>query len=192
MNYEKDDSYKKNIFSEIYSNDKYKKIIVIAGFVGIALIFFSGFIKPEKKSQCTNQRVEASSIDEYVKQLEANLTNLVSCIKGAGDCKVMVTIENGAQTIYATEGKKNIEDTEDSSNGELKRKQKSDDSETKYITIKGSDGEEKALAITEVQPTVKGVVVVCSGGDDPEVQQRIINAVTTALNITNKRVCVTK
>ena len=60
------------------------------------------------------------------------------------------------------------------------------------MTVKGPNGEEEALAITEVQPTVKGVVVVCSGGDDPEVQQRIINAVTTALNITTKRVCVTK
>lgn len=192
MNCENSNSNNKSIFADLYSNDKYKKMIIIAGIIGIALIFFSGFIKSEKKSQEVNQKVESASIDDYVKQLETNLTNMVSCIKGAGDCKVMVTIENGTQTIYATEGKKNIEDTEDSSNGELKRKQKSDDSETKYITVKGPNGEEKALAITEVQPTVKGVVVVCSGGDDPEVQQRIINAVTTALNITTKRVCVTK
>lgn len=182
----------KNILTELCLNDKYKKVIIIAGIIGIALIFFSGFIKSEKKDQEVNQKAESTSIDDYVKQLEANLTNMVSCIKGAGDCKVMVTIESGAQTIYATEGKKNTEDTEDSSNGELKRRQKSDDSETKYITVKGPNGEEEALAITEVQPTVKGVVVVCSGGDDPEVQQRIINAVTTALNITTKRVCVTK
>lgn len=182
----------KNILTELCLNDKYKKVIIIAGIIGIALIFFSGFIKSEKKDQEVNQKAESTSIDDYVKQLEANLTNMVSCIKGAGDCKVMVTIENGAQTIYATEGKKNTEDTEDSSNGELRRRQKSDDSETKYITVKGPNGEEEALAITEVQPTVKGVVVVCSGGDDPEVQQRIINAVTTALNITTKRVCVTK
>ena len=192
MNCENSNSNNKSIFADLYSNDKYKKMIIIAGIIGIALIFFSGFIKSEKKSQEVNQKVESASIDDYVKQLEVNLTNMVSCIKGAGDCKVMVTIENGTQTIYATEGKKNIEDTEDSSNGELKRKQKSDDSETKYITVKGPNGEEKALAITEVQPTVKGVVVVCSGGDDPEVQQRITNAVTTALNITTKRVCVTK
>lgn len=182
----------KNILTELCLNDKYKKVIIIAGIIGIALIFFSGFIKSEKKDQEVNQKAESTSIDDYVKQLEVNLTNMVSCIKGAGDCKVMVTIENGAQTIYATEGKKNTEDTEDSSNGELRRRQKSDDSETKYITVKGPNGEEEALAITEVQPTVKGVVVVCSGGDDPEVQQRIINAVTTALNITTKRVCVTK
>ena len=192
MNCENSNSNNKSIFAELYSNDKYKKIIIIVGIIGIALIFFSGFIKSEKKDQEVNQKAESTSIDDYVKQLEANLTNMVSCIKGAGDCKVMVTIENGAQTIYATEGKKNTEDTEDSSNGELKRRQKSDDSETKYITVKGPNGEEEALAITEVQPTVKGVVVVCSGGDDPEVQQRIINAVTTALNITTKRVCVTK
>lgn len=192
MNCENSNSNNKSIFAELYSNDKYKKIIIVVGIIGIALIFFSGFVKSEKKSKEVNQKVESTSIDDYVRQLETNLTNMVSCIKGAGDCKVMVTIENGTQTIYATEGKKNIEDTEDSSNGELKRRQKSDDSETKYITVKGPNGEEKALAITEVQPTVKGVVVVCSGGDDPEVQQKVINAVTTALNITSKRVCVTK
>lgn len=38
----------------------------------------------------------------------------------------------------------------------------------------------------------EGVVVVCEGGDLPQVQQRIIEAVTTALNISSKRVCVTK
>ena len=183
---------KKDLVSYICSNDKYKQIIIIVGFIGIGLIFFSGFLTQDKKGKEVNIKTESSSIDDYVKQLEENLTNMVSCIKGAGNCKVMVTIESGAQTIYATEGKKNTEDTEDSSNGELKRKQKTDDSETKYITIKGSDGEEKALAITEVQPIVKGVVVECEGGDDPKVQQRVINAITTALNITNKRVCVTR
>ena len=46
--------------------------------------------------------------------------------------------------------------------------------------------------MTEVQPVVKGVVVVCDGGDDPVVQQRVIDAVTTALDITSVRVCVVK
>ena len=46
--------------------------------------------------------------------------------------------------------------------------------------------------ISVATATVKGVVVVCEGGDLPQVQQRIIEAVTTALNISSKRVCVTK
>ena len=39
---------------------------------------------------------------------------------------------------------------------------------------------------------VKGVVVVCQGGDNAAVSQRIVDAITTALNISSKRVCVTK
>ena len=64
--------------------------------------------------------------------------------------------------------------------------------ETKYIKIKDENGAEKALSVTQIQPTVKGVVIVCNGGDNPVVQKKIIDAVKTALNITSKRVYVTK
>ena len=104
----------------------------------------------------------------------------------------MVTLENGSETIYATEEKKNKEALEDKSKGKTTRKKESNDSEKKYITIKNSEGAVQALAVTEIQPKIKGVIIVCSGGDDSQVQQRIVTAVTTALNITSKRVCVTK
>ena len=42
----------------------------------------------------------------------------------------------------------------------------------------------------EVEPVVKGVIIVCQGGNNPTVQQNIINAVTTALDISSARVCV--
>ena len=45
-------------------------------------------------------------------------------------------------------------------------------------------------AITKIQPTVRGVVVVCDGGGDPAVCRRVTEAVTTALGITSGRVCV--
>ena len=104
----------------------------------------------------------------------------------------MVTLENGAETVYATEEKKNKEAMEDKANGETTRKKESDDCEKKYITIKDSEGTEHALAVTEIQPKIKGVIIVCPGGEDPTVQQRIITAVTTALNISSNKVCVTK
>lgn len=58
--------------------------------------------------------------------------------------------------------------------------------------MKGSDGSEQALAVTEIQPVVKGVVVVCDGGGNPAVQQSVTEAVTTALDISSVRVCVIK
>ena len=43
---------------------------------------------------------------------------------------------------------------------------------------------------TEIQPTVRGVLVLCRGAADMAVRERVVAAVTTALGITSKRVCV--
>ena len=48
------------------------------------------------------------------------------------------------------------------------------------------------LLITRIQPTVKGVAVVCDGGGNAAVQQRVMQVVTTAFHISERRVCVVK
>lgn len=45
--------------------------------------------------------------------------------------------------------------------------------------------------VTEIQPTVKGVIVVCAGAADETVAERVRTAVQTVLHITARRVCVT-
>lgn len=47
---------------------------------------------------------------------------MVSSIKGAGNTKVLVTLENTEETVYATEEKKNKEATEDKTDGQLSKK----------------------------------------------------------------------
>lgn len=174
----------------VCANDRYKKAIIVAGLIGIALIFLSGLLKGCNEEKSTVEIDNAA--DKYAQQLERSLTGIVSNIQGSGKTKVLVTIENSKEIVYATEEKKNTQATEDKSDGQTTKKKESDDVEKKYITVKGSDGTEKALAITEIQPAIKGVVVICEGGEDSVVAQRIINAVTTALHITSGRVFVTK
>ena len=182
----------KKLFSGL-GGERGKNIIIIAGLLGIALIFLSSFIKPASQDQKEQEESITITAEEYTHQLEQNLTEVISSIQGAGPSKVMVTLENGVQTQYATEEKNNSEASQEKdSNGETTRSQQSGDSEITYITVRDENGAERALEITEIQPTVKGMVVVCSGGEDPVVQQRVIDAVTTALNISSKRVCVTR
>lgn len=187
------DSKSKKIH-EFLLKDKSKKIIICIGILGIALIFISELFKTNnaKKVTASTSATASSSTYEYVAQLENNLKELISSIRGAGNTRVMVTLENSEETVYATEEKKNKEATEDKSDGQLSKKRESDDCEKKYITVRDADGTERALSVTQIQPTVKGVVVVCDGGDIPEVQQKITDAIKTALNITSKRVYVTK
>ena len=60
-----------------------------------------------------------------------------------------------------------------------------------YLTVDTDTGP-VGLLLTHVQPTVKGVAVVCDGGGNAAVQQRVIQVVSTAFHISERRVCVVK
>lgn len=173
-------------------NENCRKMILGAGLIGIALIFLSGFLTNSGSSQ---QKKASSSTaytaQEYETHLESELSELIMKIQGVGKASVMVTLEQTKQSVYAKEEKNSGQTTKDQSDGSL-RNESDSSNETNYILVKGADGSEQALAVTEIQPVVKGVVVVCDGGGNPAVQQNIINAVTTALDISSVQVCVIK
>lgn len=61
------------------------------------------------------------------------------------------------------------------------------DESVEYVYLKDS-----ATKTKEIQPHIRGVLVVCEGGDDPVVVERVTNAVTGALGVSTAKVCVTK
>ncbi len=69
--------------------------------------------------------------------------------------------------------------------------------EAKIFLTMDNGGESVYLKNTDtktvsIEPKVRGVVVVCDGGNDPLVVSRVMEAVTKALNIHSDRVCITK
>lgn len=166
--------------------DKGRRLLLIAGVIGIALLALSELL-PDRTETVTSGSVTA---DEFVRQTEERLTALVSSIEGAGHCRVLVTLENGVEYVYATEQKTNSDRQEDTDDTATRLTQR-DDSESSVIVVDTGDGRE-GLLVTEIQPTVRGVVIVCEGGDREEVRSRIIEAVTVAMDLSSKRVCVTK
>ncbi len=180
---------KNQVFDYLFSKDK-NQIIVVIGLVGLILISASNIFK--KSPQKQNLPAQSQTMESRKEKLEQNLENIISSIEGAGKAKVLITFENSAETVYAAEERKNKEASEDKSEEKVTRKKETDDCEKKYITIKDSEGTEHALAVKEIEPKVKGVIAICPGGDNPVVKKRIIEAITTALNIISKHVCVTK
>ncbi len=173
---------------KIMGNDRLRRWVLIIGLAGIVLIFLSGFFGQNTEKEETPKTTAAS--DEYAHQLEESLLEIIRAITGEEDAQVMVTLESGARQVYATEEKKSAGSTEEQTGQSTIRSQSNDDSETNYILIKDSDGSQKALSVTEISPEIRGVVVVCGNSDDAKLQQDIINAVTTALQISSARVCV--
>ena len=68
--------------------------------------------------------------------------------------------------------------------------QSSQSKKQSYITVKNADGSEQALVVTEIMPEVRGVAIICKDGNSEVVAEKIKNAVTSALNITSKRVYI--
>jgi stage III sporulation protein AG len=178
----------KSAILEMINRENFKKIIIFVGLLGIFLIFISNFFKTSSKTDISEKHVKQT---DYAEQMQMRLQKIVAGIAGAGQAEVLVTLESGSETIYAKEEKNNKQTTEDNGEGESTRKKESDDTEVKYIKVKESDGTERALALKQVEPTVKGVVIVCPGGNEKMVRKKIIDVVKTALNISEKRVCVT-
>lgn len=158
------------------------RVIVAIGVLGIVLIFLSEML-PKRKSQAAPP-TEQTTTEEYTAALEERLTALIGRIDGVGRCRVMVTLENGIKYVYASEEKTG---SDYKTQGDTASQ--ADDSETTVILVQTDNGYE-GLLVTELQPTVKGVVVVCEGGGDSVVQTRVKEALTAVLNITEKRVCV--
>ncbi len=136
---------------KLFESDKIRNIIVIAGIVGIALIFLSSYI--DAGSSSDKKEDEEFSVTTYSTQIESDLQTVISQIEGAGKTRVLLTMENSVEYVYL------------------------DDSTTKT---------------KEIEPRIRGVLVVCEGGDDPIVVERITDAVTKALDISTAKVCITK
>ncbi len=69
--------------------------------------------------------------------------------------------------------------------------------EAKIFLTMDNDGENVYLnnsdtKTTSITPVVRGVVIVCDGGDDPVIVSRVLSAVTKSLDIPTNKVCVTK
>lgn len=140
------------------------RLLVALGVTGIVLIGLSEWWEKPVKTEDT-LTVSARQIEEA---LEARVASLLSHIDGVGSCYVMVTLEQSAQQVYAAE----------SANGS-----------EKVLTVTTDSGP-VGLSVTEIQPIIRGVVVVCDGGAEPSVRERVQTAVATAFNLSSRRVCV--
>lgn len=168
---------KEKIKSFLSGDRKRIKIIVAIGLIGMVLILASEMMSGGEKSKETKNESPVSCSD-YTAELEDRLTNVISSIDGVGECKVMITLENTTESVYAT-------------NSEAKSDDGSRNQKDEYVIYDSSGGETPVL-IKEYMPKVQGVTVVCSGGDDIVVKEKIIESVTSLFNISANRISVSK
>ena len=172
------------IVSKYLKPFKKPKTVVIIGLVGIGLIVLSSlFSSGESKKE--NMKTGEMTAEEYKTILEEDIKETVTDITGSKNVSVVITLESGIKYSYA--------DIREETLTEKKENEKeSTDNETKsgYITVKTAEGGEQALLVTTQMPKVRGVAIVCDGGDNERIAEKIQNAVMSALNISSKKVYI--
>ncbi len=152
----------------------------VLGVCGLLLVIVSATFGGEEETAPMTE----FDTSAYVALLEERIENMVSSIDGAGKADVMITLEHGVEYVYADEQRTNSDRVEQEGNVETR-----DDSQRTVVTVDAGNGK-TGLLVTEIQPTVRGVVVTCIGARDETVAAMVTQAVKTALNISDKRVCV--
>ena len=156
---------------------KYKYLILSL----MALLGLSLFLLPVKNDVPIEATNEDRHDNEYIIQLEYKIREIVSTIKGAGDCNVMINVSSTSESIYVKENKKSYDNDSEKTKGE---------SEDTVLTMSDAQGNQYAIVRKKLMPTITGVIITCDGGNDNKVKSDVINAVCTVLGIGSNNVCV--
>ena len=148
---------------------KYACIVLI---IGVFLMLL-----PEKpKEELTQQ---AQTQQHPVLTVETQLEDILRHVKGAGEVKVMLSIEKGEQIIYQTDST-------------YSNHENSSDTRTQTILTTDSDRNETGLIHQKNPPVYMGAVVLAQGAENPVVKLAIVEAVSNITGLGTDKISVIK
>lgn len=145
-------------------------LLVCIGVAGMLLLALSEWDPQENLSPGTLlEETTAASQMDYAAQLQQQLRELISQVEGVGKVEVMVTLACQEQSVYAT-------DSQTASDG----------SRSVSHVLLGDSG-----LVEKVQtPQVLGVAVVCEGGGNAAVQNRVSELVAALTGVKSNHITV--
>ncbi len=157
-------------------NDRKALVILLIGIVGIILFVISSAAETEPVAEPETD----TDFDEaaYTQQLESKLEGMVSMVNGAGRTEVAVTLECDYETVYARDIG-------------ISQRTGTTDEKSEYIII-DSEKSEEGLLLKTVTPRVRGVAVVCEGGDLQYVRSAVVEMMSALLDVGANHISVAK
>jgi len=172
-------------------------IIILA--IGVGFILVSDFYQdlnlggaaaPNAPQESAANLESGTNKPEYVGELENRLTSILSQIEDAGKVSVMITLKTGTEIIPAKDESitDKTTDEKDIEGGTRSINEKSTSDQVVFMNNQG--GASKPLVLKEVNPEIKGVIIVAEGAKDPKVKLQLTEAVQTVLDVPAYRVSV--
>ena len=158
--------------------DKKLLFILLLGVSGIILIVFSS--SESKENVDTKNTFEITTFNEfdYTADLEKKLIEMITLISGAGNAKVIITLDCDYETVYAKDVSLSTDDN-------------STDEDSEYIII-DQENNQSGLLLKTVTPKVRGVAVVFEGGDNQYVRNAVREMLKAVLEVGVNQISVSK
>lgn len=188
-----------NTIIEKIKNLKKDQLIIFV-LIGVLLIVIS--IPTEKKSKESNDGEQKSEVQntsenieetmDYEEKMEKKLSETLSMVEGVGRVKVMVTLQNSSESVVEKDipNTRNTTSEADSAGGTRTSMDVEMTESTIYTT--DSEGHQSPYVTKEIEPIVKGVVVVAEGGNNPVVVNAITESTEALFQIESHKIKVMK
>ncbi len=160
---------------DILHQGKGKWLPILGGLAGVLLILFGGVFSGDKK-ETRSASEEYYSVGFYTEALEKKIETLCTSIGGITEAQVLLTLDCSTEYVYA----RNLRQ-----NGAGENLSYS----TEYIIVNQNDNNSTEL-VMEIYPKIRGIAVVCTGGEDVQTKQKIVELLSAALGISSHRIKV--
>lgn len=153
-------------WKEALSKYIYVVLVIVAG--GVLLLMPGGERdSPQAESPA---REEAFDLEAFEEKLERALSQ----VEGAGETKVVLTLDGGSRQVLA----RNQDQERDGG------------SSNTVVTVGKGSGQQEVVPLQTVAPQFRGALVVCPGGEDPQVRLKLIGAVAALTGLGSDRISV--
>lgn len=152
-------------------------LIVIAAGVLMMLVTLPQETKQEETPETNAQQFDLETFEQEI-------CSSLSAIDGVGRVEVMLSMETGEESVYASDVTQSSQSSGENSNSENYQS-------TMSILSDGSYGERPVL-VTSNYPTFRGAVIICDGADDSRVQLELTEAMSSLCGISSDHISVLK
>lgn len=144
--------------------DKQKLGVIGLAVLGIILILFGSRSSISSDNSDPDIR-KYTDVGFYTGYLEERISELCRSIAGVQDAVVFLTLDCSSEYVYANE---KVSD---------------------YLILSDKEGEQ-AVMLCEIYPQVRGVAVVCTGGDLPRIRETVTELLAASLGLPSNKIKV--
>ena len=162
--------------------DRYKFVLVVI-LAGVVLLLLPSFGGEKRDGGAVESSQESSSDPFQVEELERKLFTLRPGdqleIDGVGEVRVVLTLQSGPRRILAQDSQSTVDEGRT-------------EAEVTNVVISAGSGVEGTVTLQQLSPQFQGALVVCSGGGEPTVQLRLVEAVSALTGLGADKISVCK